>query len=42
MSVLELEIPTGSFGMMDYCKIDLIVLWKCVIVVHSVRVACVL
>lgn len=24
--VLELEIQTGSFGIMDYCKIDLIVL----------------
>lgn len=37
MTILELEIQTGSFGIVDYCKIDLIALWKYVTVVHSVQ-----
>lgn len=39
MPVLELEIQTGSFGIVDYCKIDVIVLWKSIIVVHFVQAA---
>lgn len=39
MPVLAMEIPTGTFGIMDYCKIDLIELWKYIIVAHSVQVA---
>lgn len=39
MPVLEQEMQMGSVGIVDYCKIDLCVLWKSIIVVHSVQVA---
>lgn len=32
-------MQTGSFGIVDCGKIDLIALWKYVIIVHSVQVA---
>lgn len=38
MPVIELKIQTGSFGIMDECKIDITALWK-YIVVHFVQVA---